>query len=585
MAAAAPSPLASSVEKTNGAKLSRLLIDGGTTVLRNVFDRYHPPANLAADLNANYHTLNTLKTRRVLHKPQWDLLFPPGGATPDSKTFDITLLFLLLTNICGLSPPLSGWHKLPPSSDTSREANLTRIKLYRNELYGHVTSTGVQTAVFNVKWQEISTVLVALGLNPAEVVRLQSAPCGEDYISAVIDWAKNDEEIKSQLGELRKRQHEACQMQEEDHETLQHTHEVVKEVLKTQQETYQIERKRHKTIQDTQQAVEDLRQIDRDTQKVVTEVFKSQQEVRQKQQETAEQVRWTQLEDHETLQNNKLKLDEVHQTQTKTQETVERVCQTQEKLIKSVEEAFASLKDGRDDDISEEVLRNLAKSEFKGDIEYHVGRYQEGTREWVFNKVENWLDDRNSENRVMVISSNAGMGKSVISAVFCKRMQEAGRLAGSHFCQHNNARYRNPQLMLQSLACHLCYALPDYKEALVKQLSRNLGKDLNNMSVEELFALLFKEPLNNVADPGRNMLIVIDALDESDYQECNELLDVLANHLSKLPRWIRFLCTTRPERNISDALKHLKPFQLESNDDKNMEDIKCFNSLKTGHKI
>ena len=190
MAAAAPSPLASSVEKTNGAKLSSLLIDGGTTVLRNVFDRYHPPTNLAASLYANYVILANLFKRKVLHKPQWDLLFPPGGATPDSKTFDITLLFLLLSNICGLSPPLSGWNKPPPSSDTSLEANLTRIKLYRNELYGHVTSTGVQTAVFNVKWQEISAVLVALGLRPAEVVRLKSAPCGEDYISTVIDWVK-----------------------------------------------------------------------------------------------------------------------------------------------------------------------------------------------------------------------------------------------------------------------------------------------------------------------------------------------------------------------------------------------------------
>ena len=36
MAVAAPSPLASSVEKSNGAKLSRLLIDGGTTTLRIV---------------------------------------------------------------------------------------------------------------------------------------------------------------------------------------------------------------------------------------------------------------------------------------------------------------------------------------------------------------------------------------------------------------------------------------------------------------------------------------------------------------------------------------------------------------------
>ena len=237
------------------------------------------------------------------------------------------------------------------------------------------------------------------------------------------------------------------------------------------------------------------------------------------------------------------------------------------------------------EDRSEKVLKNLRKFAFKGVIENLVGRYQEGTREWVFNEVENWLDDRNSENRVMVISSTAGMGKSVISAVICKRFEEVGRLLGSHFCQHNNARYRNPQLMLQSLACHLYQALPEYKQALVKQLSRNLGKDLNNMTVEELFALLFKEPLSTVADPGRNMLMVIDGLDESDYQERNELLDVLANHLCKLPCWIRFLCTTRPERNIAEALKHLKPFQLESNDDKNVEDIKRFIENRTRHLI
>ena len=707
MAAAAPSPLASSVEKTNGAKLSRLLIDGGTAVLRKVFDRYHPPANLAAGLNANYVTLNTLKTRRVLHQPQWNLLFPPGGAIPDSKTFDITLLFLLLTNICRLSPPLSGWHKLPPSSDTSLEANLARIKLYRNELYGHVTSTGVQTAVFKVKWQEISNVLVALGLNPDEVVTLQSAPCGKDYIRAVIDWVKNDEEITSQLRELRKTQREARQMQEEDHKTLQDTldtvedvwqihkdtHEVVKEVLKTQQETYQIEHKRrktlqgtqkavkdvrqinqdthqvvkevlktqqeahqiqhkdhgtlqvtqkavedvrqinqdthqvvkevlktqqeahqmqqedhstlqvtqhavegvrqiqqeahqmqledHSTLQVTQQAVEDVRQINQDTLQVVTEVLKTQQEVHLKQQETAEKLRQTQQEHRDTFQ-------ELHQTQTKTQQIVEDVVKSQEEHLKNlqaVKQAVDSFKEGIDPRAEDQVLRNLAKSEFKGDIEYHVGRYQEGTREWVFNEVENWLDNRNSENRIMVISSNAGMGKTVISAVVCKRMQEAGRLSGSHFCQHNNSRYRSPQLMLQSLSCHLCHALPEYKQALVKQLSRNVGKDLNYMGVEELFALLFKEPLSTVADPGRNMLMVIDGLDESDYQERNELLDVLANQLSKLPFWIRFLCTTLPERNISEALKHLKPFQLESNDDKNMEDIKRFIENRTQHLI
>ena len=562
MAAAAPSPLASSAEKTNGAKLSRLLIDGGTTVLRIAFDSYHPPANLAADLNANYLTLNNLLRKRVLRAAQWDQLFPPGGVAPDSKTFDITLLFLLLTNICGLTPPLSGWHTKPPPSDTSREANLAHIKFFRNELYGHVTTTGVDTLTFNALWLEISAVLVALGLDQAEIDRLKAEHCGEeDYLDTLLEWADSEEDIKSQLKHMRQ-----CQTK---------TQQDVGKVLETQLEDRKILEDSkakldevHQTQTSIKRTVKRVCQTQLEDHKTLSEVHQTERNI----QGNVKRVRLTQLEDHETLQDNKSMLQEVRQT-------VEDVVKTQKEhfvTLQEVKQAVDSLGERRDKDREEEVLRNLAKSEFKGDIEYHVGRFQEGTREWVFNKVQNWLDDRNSQNRVMVISADAGMGKSVISAVICKRMQEAGRLSGSHFCQHNNARYRNPQLMLQSLACHLCHALPEYKQALVKQLSRNLGEDLNNMGVEELFALLFKETLNTVADPGRNMLMVIDGLDESEYQERNELLDVIANHFCKLPCWIRFLCTTRPERNIAKELKQLNPFQLEPNEDENVQDIRRF---------
>ncbi|KAL9961926.1 hypothetical protein ACROYT_G030965 [Oculina patagonica] len=590
MAAAAPSPLASSVEKTNGAKLSRLLIDGGTTVLRNVFDSYHPPANLAADLNANYLSLNNLLRRRALRTAQWDQLFPPGGAAPDSNTFDITLLFVLLTNICGLYPHPLGWHNFPLPSDTSLEANLCRIKFFRNELYGHLSTTGVDTPTFSSLWQDVSAVLVALGLNQAEIDRLKAEHGGEeDYLDALLDWADSEEDIKSQLKDIRQ-----CQTE---------TQQRIAEVRQTQLQEL-------KTLEDSQSKLQELHQIQITTQQTVEEVRQTQLEVHKALQDnkskldevhqtdsniegTVERVHQTQLEDRETIQENKSKLEEVHQTQTKTQETVQAVAKTQEEHFEAVEtglqeikQAVGSLKGRKGTESqADKVLRKLAKSEFKGDIEYHVGRFQEGTREWVFNKVQNWLDDRNSQNRVMVISANAGMGKSVISAVTCKIMQEAGRLSGSHFCQHNNARYRNPQLMLQSLAYRLCHALPEYKEVLLEQLSGNLGEDLNNMGVEELFALLFKEPLNTVADPGRNLLMVIDGLDESEYQERNELLDVIANHFCKLPCWIRFLCTTRPERNIAEALKQLKPFQLESSDEKNVEDIKRFFQKRTEHLI
>ena len=531
MAAAAPSPLASSVEKTNGAKLSRLLIDGGTTVLRSVFDSFHPPTNLAANLNANYATLNNLFKKKVLHRPQWDLLFPPGGATPDSNTFDITLLFLLLTNICGLSPPPSGWNKPPPLSDTSREANLTCIKLYRNELYGHVTSTGVKTAEFNIKWQEISAVLVALGLNLADVARLKAAPCGEDYISAVMEWVNSDEEIKSQLTEIHRSQQDARQRQEEDHETLQ-------EMRTTQQEVHQKQQEDHRTLLDTHQAVEDVRQIHQGTHQVVKNIWTTQQEAQEA-------------------------INEVVRTQQKNLETLQQVNEKVEKM-----------KERSNEDKDAEILRKLAQVNCQKVIEDHAEKYQEGTRVFFFERVEKWLDDRSSPNRVMVISGNAGMGKSVIAAVICKRMQEVGRLSGSHFCQHDKARYRNPKVMLQSLARQLSSSLPEYKDALEKTLSGNLGVELNDMEVKDLFDLLFDEVLSKLEDPGRNILLVVDGLDESEYQGRNELLDVISNHFIKLPSWIRFLVTTRPEINIADSLKNFNPLPLEPNNAENLMDVK-----------
>ena len=528
MATAAPSPLASSREKTNGNKLSRLLIDGGTTVLKNIFDRHHPPANLASGLNANYSILNKLFRRRVLNKHQWEKLFPPPGGIPDSNTFDITLLFLLLTNICGLSPPALGWHAKPSPGDSSLEANLARVKFFRNELYGHVTSTGVDATSFSSFWQEISTALQSLGLDQAEIDRLKAEQGGEqDYLDALIEWTDSEKDIKTQLTDIR-----------------------------------QTQLRLSKTVEDGTLKLEELRQSLSKTQDVVDEAveieLKGQQEIR------AAQSR----------------LEGVCESQSKTSQAVDEIRES----IQEVKQEVKSLTQKRNEQ-ADEVLRTLVKSEFKGDIEFHAKKFQEGTREWIFKSIEDWLDNRALPHRVMVISGNPGMGKTVISAVVSQRMQKAGRLSGSHFCQHDDSRYRDPRLMLQSLACHLCQAMPNYKNALVEQLSRNLGKDLNNMGVEELFALLFKEPLSTVQDPERNTLIVIDGLDESEYQGRDELLHVIRNHFSMLPVWIRILITTRPERNITEALRHLKPIELEQKQEKNLNDIQTLFENQLSFKI
>ena len=550
MATAAPSPLASSVEKTNGNKLSRLLIDGGTTVLRNIFDSHHPPANLAANLSSRHiHPILTrLRHRNILNGVQWDKLFPPpGGGPPNSINFDITLLFLLLRNICGLHPPLSGWDRMPPVSDTSFEANLARIKYYRNVLYGHVTTTGIQTPVFDVKWQEVSSVLVSLGLSQSEVDRLKREPCGEDYVSAVTEWMKNDEEIQFQLKDLLTKQQQVLHTQQEDQRTLIDTHQIVGKVQQIQVNACKLQQEDHKTLQHTHQAVGNLQQMQK-------EAVKLQQEDHRILQDTRQAV--------EGVQRSIQMLQEVRKTQQESQQQIEfEVANTEEKSDKAEED---------------EALRKLAKVNTERVIQYHSGKYQEGTRLHIFEKIKLWLDDLTSENRVMVISGDAGMGKSVIAAVVCQRMQHAGRLSGSHFCQHNKERYRNPKVMLQSLACQLCDVLPEYKSELVKKLSRNLGVDMNSLEVQELFEFLFEEPLCSVGDPGRNLLLVIDGLDESEYKGRNELLDVIANQFCTLPAWVRFCVTARPEVNIAGRLKKFNPVQLKQDDEENVKDIKLF---------
>ena len=150
-----------SEEKTNGTRLARLLVDGGTHVLRKFLDSVYPePTLLANELKKNRTKFQTLKSKGVIFKEQWEMLFPTSGL-PDSKEFDITLLHLLIRELCCLKAPRTGWHKMPADDDQSLEANIARIKCFRNELC-HSVSTGIPNEEFEDKWNTIASSLEAI---------------------------------------------------------------------------------------------------------------------------------------------------------------------------------------------------------------------------------------------------------------------------------------------------------------------------------------------------------------------------------------------------------------------------------------
>ena len=206
--------LRSTEGKENFQRLARLLISGGTTLLREIFDQCCPPSNFPTILK-HPTTEKQLKAAK-LTKPQWDCLYPSPGVHGKSADFDITLLFRLLRTICIPVPPATGWDALPTSTDHSLAADLVRIKHYRNAVYGHVNQQMEVTDDFDFLslWREISGALVRIAghVSPAKKHEWQEAidkfltdPLtteDERNVQELEEWHRNDMDVKKSIQEL-----------------------------------------------------------------------------------------------------------------------------------------------------------------------------------------------------------------------------------------------------------------------------------------------------------------------------------------------------------------------------------------------
>ena len=212
MAAASPT-FPTSRETTNYARLCVLLVDVSSQVLRGTFDRIRPHGRLDTVLGTppTSDTLKSLLKRKVLNPSQWSILYPAIKSSVSSEKFDITLLMVLLRNICGLSPPAAGWDALPSPTDVNCEDDLARIKYYRNTVYGHAAQASVDDANFNDYWMKIRETLVRLG-GPVYVAAIDGVKYDcmdpdmeEHYIEMLKQWKMDEDRLKDKLDDVEAR--------------------------------------------------------------------------------------------------------------------------------------------------------------------------------------------------------------------------------------------------------------------------------------------------------------------------------------------------------------------------------------------
>ena len=201
----------STKETTNYARLCRLLVELGTQALRVTFDSIHAPANLHAVLAGRKTVLQSLRSKKIINPTQWGKLFPSISSSVSSASFDITLLMVLLRNICGLVAPATGWDDLPTATDLSREADIARIKFFRNTVYAHAQHASVDDTTFNSQWRAIRESMVRLGgLQYRTAINRLETECmdpetKQHYIELLEQWKKDEDNVKDQLDEVMKK--------------------------------------------------------------------------------------------------------------------------------------------------------------------------------------------------------------------------------------------------------------------------------------------------------------------------------------------------------------------------------------------
>ena len=212
MAAAWPT-FATSRETTNYARLCVLLVDVSSQVLRGTFDRIRPRGRLDTVLGTppTSNTLKSLLKKKVLNPSQWSILYPAIKSSVSSEKFDITLLMVLLRNICGLTPPAAGWDALPSPTDVNCEDDLARIKYYRNTVYGHAAQASVDDVNFNDYWMKIRDTLVRLGGAVYEAAidgvkyDCMDPEMEEHYIEMLKQWKMDEDRLKDKLDDVEAR--------------------------------------------------------------------------------------------------------------------------------------------------------------------------------------------------------------------------------------------------------------------------------------------------------------------------------------------------------------------------------------------
>ncbi|CAG7848121.1 Vegetative incompatibility protein HET-E-1 [Serendipita indica DSM 11827] len=206
-----------------------------------------------------------------------------------------------------------------------------------------------------------------------------------------------------------------------------------------------------------------------------------------------------------------------------------------------------------------------------------------GTRVWILEEIRQWRLDPNADKRIFWLCDVGGSGKSTVTLTMCEEWDKAeGVLVGRFFFSKNSRQ--------TSETDDFCPVISDdisgQNKMILKQIKTIKEEDPNLLrrGLRHQFSKLIEEPLQLA---GTDIVLVIDAMDECKEEMRGELIKLLVEKLSSMPK-LKLFITSRPEPDITAILQgraivrgmHFKMHGKEQQS--NLDDIRAYVDVHLG---